>query len=116
MRKRKAGRILSRKKGVRKALLVSVVRALTQREKIQTTEAKAKEVSPLVERLISKARRNDLRARRELLRYLSAPLAKKMLEEIAPRYRERQGGYTRIIKVAPRKSDGAKMAIIELVK
>ena len=116
MRKRKAGRILSRKKGARKALLISVVRALAQKEKIQTTEAKAREVSPLMERLISKARKNDLHARRELLLYLSVPLAKKMLEEIAPRYQARQGGYTRIVKVAPRKSDGARMAIVELVK
>lgn len=116
MRKRKKGRILSRKRGVRKALLVSVARALAQKEKIQTTEAKAKEVSPFMERLITKAKLNDLHARRELLRYFDTELARKMIEEIGPRYRKRQGGYTRIIKIVPRKSDGAQMAIVELVK
>lgn len=100
---------------MRKALLVSVARALAQKEKIQTTEAKAKEISPLMERLITKAKLNTLHTRRELLRYFDPKLAKKMVEEIAPRYRDRQGGYTRVIKTVPRKSDGAKMAIIELV-
>lgn len=116
MRKRTTGRILSRKKGVRKALLRSVARALAQKEKIQTTEAKAKEISPLFERLITKAKQDNLHARRELLRYFDTPLVKKMVEEIGPRYRDRNGGYTRITKTGPRKSDGAKMAIIELVK
>ncbi len=115
-KRRKKGRIFSREKAVRKALLVSVARALAQKEKIETTEAKAKEVSPFFERLITKAKLNDLHARRELLRYFDAKLVKKMMEEIGPRYRERQGGYTRIVKIVPRKSDGAKMAIIELIK
>ncbi len=116
MRKRKKGRILSRKKGVRKALLLSVARALAQKEKIQTTAAKAKEIAPVMERLITKAKQDTLGTRRELLRYFDAKLVKKMLEEIGPRYRERQGGYTRVIKIVPRKSDGAEMAIVELVK
>jgi large subunit ribosomal protein L17 len=116
MNKRKTGRTLSRKKGVRKALLVSVARALAEKERIQTTEAKAREIIPLMDRLITKAKQNDLHARRELLRYLSAPLTKKMVEEIAPRYKERQGGYARMVKLGARPSDGAKMAIVEFVK
>ena len=115
MKKRKIGRTLSRKRGVRKALLLSVARALAQKEKIQTTEAKAKEVSPLMDRLITRAKLDTLHTRRELLRYFDAKLVKKMVEEIGPRYRDRQGGYTRVIKTGPRKSDGAKMAIVELV-
>jgi large subunit ribosomal protein L17 len=114
--KRQAGRILSRKKGVRKALLFSIARALAQKEKIQTTAAKAREISPLFERLITKAKQDTLATRRELLRYFDPTLVKKMVEEIGPRYRGRQGGYTRITKIATRKTDGSKMAIIELVK
>lgn len=114
--KRQAGRILSRKKGPRKALLHSVARALAKHEKIQTTVAKAKEIAPLFERLITKAKHDNLQTRRELLRYFDAPLVKKMLLEIGPRYRGRQGGYTRITKIAARESDDAKMAIIELIK
>ena len=116
MKKRKAGRILSRKKNVRKALLISVMRALAQKEKVQITQAKAKEIAPLMEHLITKAKYDTLHTRRELLRYFPSSLVKKMMEEIGPRYRERQGGYTRIIKTTPRKSDGAKMAIVEFVK
>ena len=113
---RQAGRLFSREKGVRKALLHSMARALAQKEKIQTTAAKAREISPLFEHLITKAKQDNLAARRELLRYFDAPLVKKMVEEIGPRYRDRQGGYTRITKIATRKTDGAKMAIIELIK
>jgi len=115
MKKRKIGRIFSRKRGVRKALLLSVARALAQKEKIQTTEAKAKEVSSLMDRFITRAKLDTLHTRRELLRYFDAKLVKKMVEEIGPRYRDRQGGYTRVVKTGLRKSDGAKMAIVELV-
>ena len=115
MKKRKTGRILSRKKGVRQALLVSMVRSLAHKEKIQTTQAKAKEVAPLMDRLITKAKQDTLHTRRELLRYFGSKLVKKMVEEIGPRYRDRQGGYTRVVKIAPRKSDAAKMAIVELI-
>lgn len=114
--KRQAGRLFSRKQGVRKALLLSIARALAQKEKIQTTEAKAKEISPIFERLITKAKQDNLATRRELLRYFDTTLVKKMVEQIGPRYRGRQGGYTRITKITPRKTDGSKMAIIELVK
>ena len=116
MRKRKRGRKLSRKKDQRKALLKSLASALFLKEKIKTTEAKAKEVSRLAEKLITQAKKTDLSSRRILVRVFTAKLVKKLVEEIGPRYKDRKGGYTRIIKLGPRKSDGAKMAVIELVK
>ena len=115
MRKRKRGRVFRRKTGPRKALLVSIARSLVKNEKIRTTEAKAKEVSPFVEKLITKAKKGDLAARRELLTYFEPQIAKKMIEDIAPRYKTRKGGYTRVIKLGPRKGDGARMAIIEFI-
>lgn len=116
MQKRVKGRKFSRKRGPRRALIVSVVRALVRKEKIQTTEARAKEISPVVERLITKAKRNDLSTRRELQRYFSPELVRKMVEEIGPRFRERRGGYTRVVKLGSRKSDGARMALVEFVQ
>lgn len=116
MRKRKRGRKLSRKKDQRKALLESLARELFLRGKIKTTEAKAKEISIFVEKEISKAKVGDLNSKRSLAKKFSPEIVKKIVNEIAPRYKERKGGYTRIIKLGPRKSDGAKMAIIELVK
>lgn len=116
MRRQKKGRKLSRKRNQRKALLKVLSQALFLKEKIKTTEAKAREVSAFAEKLISLAKDRSLHARRLLLRYFSPEIVKKLVNEIAPRYKERKGGYTRIIKLGPRKSDGAKMAIIELVK
>lgn len=116
MRKRKKGRKLSRKRDQRKALLKSLARELILKEKIKTTEAKAKEVRPYLEKIITKAKKGDLAAIRNLARFFSKSIVKKLVKEIAPRYRERPGGYIRIIKLGPRKSDGAKMAIIELIK
>jgi len=80
------------------------------------TLAKAKEISSLAEKQIEKAKVGDLNSRRLLARKLSPEIVKKLVNEIAPRYKERKGGYTRIIKLGQRNSDGAKMAIIELVK
>jgi len=116
MQKRKRGRKLSRKKNQRRALLRSLASALLLKEKIKTTEAKAKEVSSFVEKRISRAKIGDLASRRLLVREFSPEIVKKLINEIAPRYKEKRGGYTRIIKLGKRKSDGAKMAIIELVK
>ena len=116
MKKRKRGRELSRKKDQRKALLKSLARALILNEKIKTTEAKAKEVSRFVEKFITRAKKSDLASRRLLAKFFSPRIVKKLIDEIGPRYKERSGGYTRIIKLEPRKSDGARMAIIELVK
>ncbi len=116
MRKLKKGRTLSRKRDQRRALLRSLGRALILNEQIKTTEAKAKEVAVFVEKQITKAKKGDLHSRRLLIRFFSEDVAKKMIEEIAPRYKDRQGGYTRIIKAGPRVSDSARMAFIELVK
>lgn len=116
MRKRKQGRKLSRKKDQRKALLKSLVRALLKHGKIKTTEAKAKELRPEIEKLITRSLRGGIATRRILEKTLSPDLVKKIVEKIGPQYKERKGGYSRIIKLGPRKSDGAKMAIIELVK
>lgn len=116
MRKLKKGRKLSRKTGQRKALLSSLAAALFLHEKIKTTEAKAKEVRMFAENLITTGRDQNLAARKSLQAILSSDAAKKLFQEISPRYKDRKGGYTRIIKLGPRESDGAKMAIIELVK
>ena len=116
MRKRKKGRKLSRKRDQRKALFKALASALILNEKIKTTEAKAKEIAGLVEKFITQAKKEGLSTRRRLARFFSPKIVKKLMNEIAPRYKDRPGGYTRIIKLGPRKSDGAKMAIIELLK
>lgn len=116
MRKQKKGKKLSRKRNQRKALLKSLSNALFLKERIKTTETKAKEVSRFVEKQITKAKIGDLSSQRLLIKYSSSGVVKKLINEIAPRYKERKGGYTKIIKLGPRKSDGARMAIIELLK
>lgn len=116
MRKRKKGRKLSRERDQRKALLKSLASEIFLKEKIKTTTAKAKEVRGFVEKSITRARKGDLHSRRLLLRFFSPKIVKKLIEDLAPKYKERKGGYTRIVQLGPRKSDGAKMAIIELVK
>lgn len=116
MRKQKKGRKFHRETGQRKALLKGLARALILKEKIETTEAKAKELSSFVEKKITKAKKGDLAARRQLRKTFSNQVVKKLVEEIAPLYKKRPGGYTRIVKLGVRKSDSAKMAIIELVK
>ena len=116
MRKLKKGRKLSRERDQRKALLKSLARALFLAEKIKTTEAKAKELRPFAEKIITTAKKQNLSSRRILVKYFSKDLAKKIVDQICPRYKDRKGGYTRIIKLGPRKIDGARMAIIELVK
>lgn len=116
MRKRKKGRKLSRKRDQRRALLRALASALFLKEKIKTTEAKSKEVSDFAEKRITRAKIGSLVSRRLLAREFSPEIIKKLFNDIAPRYLERKGGYTRIIKLGKRQSDGAKMAIIELVK
>jgi len=115
MKKLKQGRKLSRKKDQRKALLKSLARALFVHGKIKTTQAKAKEGSKFAEKCITRAKKGDLSSRRILAKYFSPTLVKKLVDEIGPKYKSRKGGYTRIIKMGPRKSDGAKIVIIELV-
>lgn len=116
MRKKKQGRKFSLKSDSRKALMKSLARALFLKERIKTTKAKAKELKRFAEKFLTKAKRGDLAAVRFLIRYFDKSTVKKLISVLGPRYKDRPGGYTRVINLAPRKSDGAKMAIIELVK
>lgn len=115
MRHLKKGRKFGRKRDQRKALLKSLASALIEKEKIKTTEIKGKELKPFIEKLVTRAKKQNLAARREVAKYFSKKITKKLMDKIGPQYKERQGGYVRIIKLGPRKSDGAKMAIIEFV-
>jgi large subunit ribosomal protein L17 len=115
MKKLQKGRKLHREVGQRKALLKTLATSLILRGKIKTTEAKAKEVAPFVETKITKSKTATVATNRYLSKYFSARVIKKLVEEIAPKYKERNGGYTRVIKLGQRKSDSSKMAIIELV-
>jgi large subunit ribosomal protein L17 len=116
MKKLKKGRKFSRKSDQRKALLRSLSEALFLRERIKTTEAKAKELASVSERLITRVKNGGLSSRRFLAGKFTDSLSKKIIDKIVPRYKDRAGGYTRIIKIGPRKSDSANMAIIELLK
>ncbi len=116
MRKLNKGRKFSRKVGPRKQLFKSLANNFLMHEKMQTTEAKAKELRSIVEKMITRAKEATLADRRLIARELTPKMTKKIVDEIAPKYKERNGGYTRIIKLGPRNSDGAKMVIIELVK
>ena len=117
MRHRKAGRKLGRSSGHRKALYRNLITELFRHERIKTTEAKAKAIRPLAEKLITLGKRGDLHARRLAAARLNDPLVvKKLFDELAPRYEDRPGGYTRILKLGRRQGDGAEMAIIELVE
>jgi large subunit ribosomal protein L17 len=117
MRHQKNRHKLSRDAAHRKALLANLSKELIEHERIETTVAKAKAVKPEVEKLITLARRGDLHARRQALSALGQDkfAVYKLFEEIAPRYTERPGGYTRILKLGPRKSDATEMALLELV-
>lgn len=115
MRHKKKGRKLHRKRDQRRALLKGLARELFLHGKIKTTLAKAKELRSFAERFIERAKEKNLTNLRYLRRYFDKETVKKLFEEIGPKYRERKGGYTRIIKLPPRMSDGAEMAIIEMV-
>ena len=98
-------------------ILANLATALFEHGKITTTEAKAKRLRPLAERLITFAKRGDLHARRQVLTIVrDKGVVHTLFEEIGPRYATRQGGYTRIVKIGPRKGDNAPMAVIELVE
>lgn len=97
-------------------MMANLATDLFLHEKVTTTEAKAKAVRPLAEKLITKARKGDLHARRMVLKTITNKDAvHRLFEDVAPRYAERPGGYTRITKLGPRRGDGAEEAIIELV-
>ena len=117
MRHGKTRHKLSRDSAHRKALLKNLSRQLIEHERIRTSQAKAKAVKPEVEKMITLAKRGDLHARRLLLSKLGQDkfIVHKLVEEIAPRYATRPGGYTRIVKLGPRRSDSTEMVFIELV-
>ena len=99
-----------------KLLLADLAASLFTHERVTTTLPKAKAVRPVAERLITKARRGDLHARRQVLKVISdKEVVTKLFDEVAPRYAERPGGYTRIVRVGHRRGDHAEMAVIELV-
>ncbi len=109
-------RKLNRDSSARKALFRSILTSFFQHERIETTETKAKVVSGLAEEMITLAKRGDLHARRQVLSYLmDEEVVKKLFDTIAPKYADRQGGYTRILKLGPRRGDAAPMAILELI-
>lgn len=110
------GRKLQLEAGPRKALVRGLLTSLVMHENITTTEAKAKEIAPQFERLVTKAKKGDLHNQRQLRSVLLTEVAsQKMIYELAPAFAERNGGYTRIIKIANRRGDNAKMAVIQLV-
>jgi large subunit ribosomal protein L17 len=108
---------LSRSASHRKALLMNLSKEVIEHERIQTTQAKAKAVKPEVEKLITLAKRGDLHARRQALATLHNDkfIVHKLFDEVGPRYATRPGGYTRIVKLGPRKSDSTEMVFLELV-
>ncbi len=108
---------LSRDPAHRKALLRNLTKEVIEHERIKTTEAKAKAVKPEIEKLITLAKRGDLHARRQALSALGQDkfAVHKLFEVVAPRYAQRPGGYTRIVKLGPRQSDSTEMVFLELV-
>ncbi len=116
MRHAKKGRKLGTDASHTKAMLRSLAAALLANERIKTTETRAKEVRTLVDRIIGWGKRGDVHARRLALAEIGdQALVKKVFDDIAPRFAEREGGYTRILKLGPRKGDAAPMVIMELV-
>jgi large subunit ribosomal protein L17 len=117
MRHAKQRNKLSRDSAHRKALLRNLCRDIIEHERIRTSQAKAKAARPRIEKLITLGKRADLHARRQALSELGQDkfLVHKLFEEIAPRYAERDGGYVRIVKLGPRRSDSTEMVFLELV-
>jgi large subunit ribosomal protein L17 len=117
MRHKKAGRKFDRAGDERKALLRGLVSDLLRHERLKTTEAKAKEIRPIAEKMITLGKDGTVHARRMAFSYVNdKDVVKKLFDDIAPRFASRPGGYTRIIKLGPRLGDGAAMAQVELVE
>lgn len=109
-------RKLGRPTDHRRAMLRAMVTFLLENGKIETTVTRAKEVRAVAEKIITTAKREELHAKRQVFSYLTKEtVAKKTIDEIAPKYKDRNGGYTRITKIGPRRGDAAEMAIIELI-
>ena len=117
MRHQKKKGKLSRDAAHRRSLVRTMSKQLIEHERIRTTQPKAKALKPEFEKLITLAKRGDLHARRQALSELNQDkfIVHKLFEEIAPRYANRNGGYTRIVKLGPRRSDSAEMVFLELV-
>ena len=117
MRHQKNRHKLSRDTAHRKSLLMNLSKEIIEHERVRTSEAKAKAVKPEIEKLITLAKRGDLHARRQALSTLAQDkfAVHKLFEDLAPRYAQRAGGYTRILKLGPRRSDATEMVFIELV-
>ncbi len=116
MRHRRAGRKLGRDSAHRKALYSNLAGALIEHGRIKTTEAKAKEVRPVVEQMITLGKRGDVSAHRQAVAFLrSKSVAHMLFSEVAPRFADRPGGYTRVVKLGPRPGDAANMAYLEFV-
>ena len=116
MRHRVGGYKLKRDKGARKALLRGLVTSVIERERVITTVPKAKAIKPLVDKMITLAKRDTLHTRRQAASFLETPdSVKKLFDTLGTRFGQRAGGYTRIVKIGPRKGDGAELAMIELV-
>jgi large subunit ribosomal protein L17 len=117
MRHAARSRKLGRTSAHRKAMYRNMVTSLLQHERIQTTDAKAKEVRRLAERMITLGKRGSLHARRRALRVIrSRDVTAKVFDDLAERYRERPGGYTRVLKIGPRRGDAAALSLVELVE
>ena len=117
MRHRVAGRKLGRPTGHRVSMYRNLVTDLLRYEKLVTTEAKAKEVRGMADKIITLGKDGDLHARRQALAFVTdKKVVKKLFDELAPRYADRPGGYTRVVKLGPRLGDGAAMARLELVE
>jgi large subunit ribosomal protein L17 len=111
-----AMRKLGRKSDHRKAMLRAMVTFLLENGKIETTVTRAKEVRSEAEKIITLGKKTDLHSKRQVFSYVTKEgVAKKLFDEISPKYAEREGGYTRIIRIGPRRGDAAEMAILELV-
>ena len=116
MRHRRAGKKLSRDAAQRRSLYANLAGSLIEHGRIRTTAAKAKAVRPIAERMITLGRRGDLHARRQALAYLrSQDVVHKLFSDVGPRFAERPGGYSRIVKLGPRAGDAAEMVYLELV-
>ena len=116
MRHLSQGRKLGRTTAHRQALLRNLVTSFLEKERVTTTVAKAKETRPLAEKMITLAKRNTLHARRQALAFVTKEsVVRKLFDKLGPRFSERPGGYTRIVKLGTRAGDGADMAVIELV-
>ncbi|RJP60359.1 MAG: 50S ribosomal protein L17 [Deltaproteobacteria bacterium] len=116
MRHQKAGRKLGRTSSHRKAMFRNMLTSLFEHEKIETTDAKAKELRKIAEKIVTLGKKGDLHSRRQVLRVISdKKIAKNLFDQIAPRYQSRNGGYTRIFKVGRRHGDNAPLSLIELI-